>query len=221
MDTFDHETLQGQIEGLVNTAYETSALCRSEREAVCESMGGMVEAMVTLVVVRDPATGQHSQQVADLVLQLALDMGLPVAEAQMFAWAGCLHDVGKLVIPDALLQKRGSLTVEEWELMRVHPAVGGDIVSHIPVLRPLAPVIRAHHERWDGQGYPDGLKGETIPSGARILMVADAYLAMTVDRPYQQARVPSVALAELCRYAGSQFDPQVVTALKQILKCSH
>ena len=82
-------------------------------------------------------------------------------------------------------------------------------------------MIRAHHERWDGQGYPDGLKGETIPSGARILMVADAYLAMTVDRPYQQARAPSVALAELCRYAGSQFDPQVVTALKQILKCSH
>jgi HD-GYP domain-containing protein (c-di-GMP phosphodiesterase class II) len=125
--------------------------------------------------------------------------------------------VGKVAIPDAVLQKPGRLTEEEWELMRTHPAVGADVVSHIPALRPLVPVIRAHHERWDGQGYPDHLKGEAIPLGARILMVVDAYVAMTVDRPYQPARAPAVALAELCRCAGSQFDPQVVMALEQIL----
>lgn len=226
MDTFDLETLRGQIEGLVNIAYGTSILCQFEREAatrasqrkeVFDAMMDMVGVMAILLAVRDPATGQHSRKVANLVLRLALAMRLPIPQAQMCARAGRLHDVGKVVIPAALLHKRGSLTAHEWELMRVHPAVGADIVSHIALLRPLAPMIRAHHERWDGQGYPDGLKGEAIPLGARILMVADAYLAMTVDRPYQRARVPVAALRELCCFAGSQFDPQVVKALEQIL----
>jgi diguanylate cyclase (GGDEF)-like protein/PAS domain S-box-containing protein len=179
---------------------------------------GMVEALVTLVEARDDSTGRHSHQVADLMLQLARALGLPPAEAQMITLAGRLHDVGKVVIPDAVLQKVGPLAEEEWELIRTHPVVGASVVSHIPVLRPLAPVIRAHHERWDGQGYPDHLKGETIPLGARILMAVDAYLAMTVDRPYQKACAPAAALAELCRCAGSQFDPHVVEALTFLLR---
>src|SRR6266699_1240770 len=178
---------------------------------------GMLEALATLVEVRDMATGHHSHQVADLVLQLALTMGLPVSEAQMIALAGRLHDVGKVSIPDAVLQKPGGLSAEEWGLVRTHPVVGADVVGHIPALRPLVPLIRAHHERWDGQGYPDHLVGVAIPFGARLLMAVDAYLAMTVDRPYQKARVSSVALAELRRGAGSQFDPQVVAALEQVL----
>ena len=179
---------------------------------------GMVEALVTLVEARDYSTGRHSQQVADLVLRLALALGLPTAEAQMIALAGRLHDVGKVAIPDGVLQKPGRLTEEEWELMRTHPVVGADVVSHIPALRPLAPVIRAHHERWDGQGYPDHLAGEAIPFGARILMVVDAYLAIIVDRPYRQARAPAIALAELRRCTRSQFDPQVVEALTRLLQ---
>jgi diguanylate cyclase (GGDEF)-like protein len=179
---------------------------------------GMAEALVTLVEARDYSTGRHSQQVADLVLRLALTLGLPPAEAQMIALAGRLHDVGKVVIPDGVLQKVGRLTEEEWEMMRTHPVVGADVVSHIPALRPLAPVIRAHHERWDGQGYPNHLKGEAIPFGARILAVVDAYLAMTVDRPYQKGCAPSVALAELRRCAGSQFDPHVVEAATFLLQ---
>jgi diguanylate cyclase (GGDEF)-like protein/PAS domain S-box-containing protein len=179
---------------------------------------GMVEALVTLVEARDYSTGRHSQQVADLVLQLALALGLLPAEAQMIALASRLHDVGKVAVPDAVLQKPTRLTEEEWELMRTHPLVGADVVSHIPALRPLAPVIRAHHERWDGQGYPDHLKGEAIPLGARILTVVDAYVAMTVDRPYQHACVPAAALAELRRCAGSQFDPRVVEALTLLLR---
>jgi len=178
---------------------------------------GMVEALATLVEVRDTATGHHAHQVADLVLQLALAMGLPVSEAQMIALAGRLHDVGKVSIPDAVLQKPSGLSAEEWGLVRTHPLVGADVVGHIPALQPLVPLIRAHHERWDGQGYPDHLAGEAIPFGARLLMAVDAYLAMTVDRPYQKARAPSVALAELRRGAGSQFDPQVVAALEQVL----
>ena len=178
----------------------------------------MVEALVTLVEARDYSTGRHSHQVADLVLRLTRALGLPPSEAQMIALASRLHDVGKVAIPDAVLQKAGRLTEEEWALMRTHPVVGAEVVSHIPALRPLAPVIRAHHERWDGQGYPDHLKAEAIPFGARILTVVDAYLAMTVDRPYQQACAPTVALAELCRCAGSQFDPHVVEAATFLLR---
>jgi diguanylate cyclase (GGDEF)-like protein len=179
---------------------------------------GMAEALVTLVEARDDLTGRHSQQVADLVLRLTRALGLPASEAQMIALAGRLHDVGKVAIPDGVLRKPGRLTEEELELMRTHPQVGAEVVSHIPALRPLAPVIRAHHERWDGQGYPDHLKGEAIPLGARILTVVDAYLAMTVDRPYQQACAPSAALVELRRCAGSQFDRHVVEALTCLLR---
>jgi len=178
---------------------------------------GMAEALVILVEARDHSTGHHSHQVADLVLQLALALGLPAAEAQMLALASRLHDVGKIAVPDIVLQKPGALTQEEWALMRTHPAVGAEVVSHIPALRPLAPVIRAHHERWDGQGYPDHLAGKAIPFGARILMVVDAYLAMIVDRPYRKACAPAAALAELRRCASSQFDPQVVEALLLLL----
>jgi HD-GYP domain-containing protein (c-di-GMP phosphodiesterase class II) len=179
---------------------------------------GMAEALVTLVEARDHLTGRHSHQVADLVLQLALALGWPASEAQMLALAGRLHDVGKVAVPDTVLQKPGALTAEEWALMRTHPVVGAEVVNYIPALRPLAPVIRAHHERWDGQGYPDHLVGEAIPFGARILMVVDAYLAMIMDRPYRKALAPSAALAELRHCARSQFDPQVVEALTLLLQ---
>jgi diguanylate cyclase (GGDEF)-like protein/PAS domain S-box-containing protein len=179
---------------------------------------GTAEALVTLVEARDHLTGNHSHQVSDLVLRLALALGLPVSEAQMLALAGRLHDVGKVAVPDTILQKPAALTEEEWAVMRTHPVVGAEVVSHIPALRPLVPLIRAHHERWDGQGYPDHLAGEAIPFGARILMVADAYLAMMEDRPYHKASAPAAALAELCRGTGSQFDPRVVEAMTLLLQ---
>jgi len=179
---------------------------------------GMTEALVTLVEARDHPTGHHAHQVSDLVFQLAFALGVPATEAQMLALAGRLHDVGKIAVPDIVLQKPAALTEEEYALMRTHAVVGADVVNHIPALRPLAPVIRAHHERWDGQGYPDHLAGEAIPFGARILMVADAYLAMIVDRPYRNACAPSDALAELRRCERSQFDPQVVETLAFLLQ---
>jgi diguanylate cyclase (GGDEF)-like protein len=182
---------------------------------------GTAEALVTLVEARDHLTGHHSHQVAELMHQLALALGLPVSEAQMLMLAGRLHDIGKVAVPDKVLQKPAQLTEEEWALMRLHPVVGADVISRIPALRPLAPVIRAHHERWDGLGYPDQLVGEAIPIGARILTVVDAYLAMTVDRPYRQASAPAIAVAELRRCAGSQFDPQVVETLVQVLLAEH
>ncbi|TMF50961.1 MAG: diguanylate cyclase, partial [Chloroflexi bacterium] len=157
---------------------------------------GMAEALVTLVEARDYSTGRHSHQVADLVLRLARTLGLPPTEAQMIALASRLHDVGKVAIPDAVLQKPGRLTEEEWELMRMHPVVGAEVVSHIPALRPLAPVIRAHHERWDGQGYPNHLKGEAIPFGARILTVVGS----TLSKRVRAIGCPG-GTASLCRVA--------------------
>src|SRR5712691_4976696 len=182
------------------------------------ALRGTVEALITLVEERDISLKHHSQQVTGLVRDLSLAMEMSVEEVQVVALAGLLHDIGKVAIPDAILQKPGPLTEEEWAQMRRHSVVGAEVIGHIPALRPLVPVIRAHHERWDGQGYPDRLEGEAIPFGARLLMAVDAYLAMTVDRPYQKARAPAVALTELRRCAGSQFDPQVVVALEQVLR---
>ena len=181
------------------------------------ALAGTVEALATLVEARDHYTGQHTRQVARLTLQLALALGLDASEAYMIGMAGRLHDVGKVAVPDAVLQKPGRLTEKEWEVIRKHPEVGADVVSRVPSLRTLAPVIRAHHERWDGQGYPDKLVGEAIPLGARIVAVADAYHAMTTNRPYQPARDAASALAELRHCAGTQFDPTVVQGLERIL----
>jgi diguanylate cyclase (GGDEF)-like protein/putative nucleotidyltransferase with HDIG domain len=179
---------------------------------------GVAEALVALVEARDHLTGQHSHHVAALALELALVLNWPASEAHMLALAGQLHDIGKVTVPEAILQKPGPLTEQEWNVMRTHPVVGAEVVSHIPALRPLAPVIRAHHERWDGQGYPDQLAGEAIPLGARILTAVDAYLTMIMDRPYRQAYAPAVAMAELRRCAGSQFDPHVVNGLLHLLR---
>ncbi len=182
------------------------------------ALHGTVEALITLVEKRDWSLGHHSQQVADLVRQLALARGMSLEEAQVVALAGQLHDIGKVAIPDAILQKPGPLTEEEWEQMRRHSIVGAEVISCIPSLRPLAPVIRAHHERWDGQGYPDHLQSEQIPLAARLIAVVDSYTVMTTDRPYQLARPQAVVLVELQRCAGSQFDPRVVEALVDLLQ---
>ncbi len=178
---------------------------------------GTVEALAALVDARDSYTGQHAQAVATLALRVALALGLDASEARMVGLAARLHDVGKVVVPDAILRKPARLTEEEWVTMRRHPVVGADVVGRAPALRALAPVVRAHHERWDGQGYPDGLAGEAIPLAARIVAAADAYGAMTTDRPYRPAHSPAWALDELRRHAETQFDPAVIAALTHAL----
>ncbi len=179
---------------------------------------GTVEALIALIEARDHYTGEHTFRVSVLTTRLALALGLDTSEAYMLGLAGRLHDVGKVAIPDAVLQKPAArLTEEEQALMRRHTIVGGDVVSRVPSLRAIAPLIRAHHEQWNGSGYPDGLTGEQIPLGARIVAVADAYEAMTTDRPYQQAHDEAWALAELRRCAGTQFDPMIVEVLERVL----
>jgi two-component system, cell cycle response regulator len=197
----------------VNVLEDSSA---SSREDV--ALIGTVEALAALVEARDQYTGEHTEGVACLASQIALALGLPASEARIIGLVGKLHDVGKVAIPDAVLQQPGPLSDEEWVLMRTHPAVGSDVVNRIPSLRVVAPSIRGHHERWDGNGYPDKLAGKDIPLGARIVAAADAYGAMTTDRPYRKACSPEQALSELKRCAGTQFDPEIIEALEKVLR---
>jgi two-component system cell cycle response regulator len=181
------------------------------------AMAGIVAALSRLMEAHDPSIAQHSLAVSQLLPGLIENLGLPAAEAQMIALAGRLHDIGKISLPPSILHNPGRLTEEEWAIVRTHSAVGAEVVSSIPVLRPLASVIRAHHERWDGQGYPDQLAGKAIPFGARVIAVVNAYMAMTADRPYQKACSHTLALAELKHCAGTQFDSQVVDAMERLL----
>ena len=181
------------------------------------AVAGIVEALGSLVEARDHYTGDHINEIAVLAKQIALERGMNEADAHMIGMAGNLHDLGKIAIPDHILNKPSSLTPEEWVLVKTHSVIGADIVSHMPGLRMLAPAIRGHHERWDGQGYPDQLSGEKIPLGARIIAVADAYVAMMTDRAHRKGSNPSWALKELHRSAGTQFDPTIVAALESVL----
>ena len=156
---------------------------------------------------------EHAEEVARLAGLTAERLALPARVAQLCRLAGWLHDIGKLAIPERILTKSGPLDDAEWALMRTHPGVGADIVGRIPGLRQAAPAVRHHHERYGGDGYPDGLAGHRIPIEARIVAAADAYAAMTADRPNSAARTPQQAAAELRRGAGSHFDPTVVGAL--------
>ena len=171
------------------------------------------DVLMRVLCERTPDLHYHVYGVGQLVRDLGHDFGLDPDQVDELLRGAELHDVGKLGIPDAILDKPGPLDEDEWQLMRQHPAIGERILSADPVLQPVARLVRASHERWDGAGYPDGLAGTAIPLGARIIAACDALDAMTSDRCYQRARSLTDALAELRRCAGTQFDPHVVAAL--------
>jgi len=173
------------------------------------------DVLIQLLLERTPGLLDHVSVVSELAAAVAADLGLDSEQIDETLRAAELHDIGKLAIPDAILNKPGSLDPGEWEFMRQHPMIGERILAAAPALAPIAKLVRASHERWDGYGYPDRLRGEEAPIGARIVAVCDAYEAMTADRVYQNARGPEQALAELYRHAGSQFDPAVVQALER------
>jgi diguanylate cyclase (GGDEF)-like protein len=166
---------------------------------------------------REGIPQEHAAEVARLSGLTAEHLELPARVAQRCRLAGWLHDVGKLAVPEHVLNKPGPLDDAEWAIMRTHPGVGADIVTRIPALRQVAPAVRHHHERYSGGGYPDDLSGQAIPIEARIIAAADAYAAMTAARPYSPARTPHEAAAELRRCVGSHFDPAVVEALLAVL----
>jgi diguanylate cyclase (GGDEF)-like protein/putative nucleotidyltransferase with HDIG domain len=161
---------------------------------------------------RDVYTGSHSQRVADLAARTARRLGLPDEEVELTRLAASLHDLGKLAIPEEILRKPGPLTDPERMVLERHPQIGFRMLESLGV-DPVADWVLHHHERWDGSGYPDGLPGDQIPLGARIIFVADAYDAMTSERVYRGRVAPEQAIAELRRCAGSQFDPGIVNAL--------
>jgi two-component system, cell cycle response regulator len=173
--------------------------------------------LMQLLSERTPDLHYHVYGVGQLVDDLGRDFGLDADQLDELLRAAELHDVGKLGIPDAILDKAGPLDDEEWLLMRQHSAIGERILNADPVMQPVARLVRASHERWDGTGYPDGLAGTAIPLGARIIAVCDALDAMTSDRCYQAGRDLPEALVELRRCAGTQFDPDVVAALCALL----
>jgi diguanylate cyclase (GGDEF)-like protein len=170
------------------------------------------DVLLSALTERDPALGGHMSVVADLAERTARRLGLNRDELEIVRHAAELHDVGKVAIPDEILAKSGPLTPEEWTFVRRHTLAGERIISAAPALTPVARLVRSSHERWDGAGYPDRLAGDSIPLGARIIAVADAFDAMTSGRPYRAATTHQEALAELQRCAGTQFDPAVVAA---------
>jgi HD-GYP domain-containing protein (c-di-GMP phosphodiesterase class II) len=160
----------------------------------------------------DPGLQAHAREVADLAAEVARALRLDRRARERVARAAELHDIGKLAIPSEVLAKRGPLEPAELSLLRRHTLVGEAMIGTEPGLRPVALLVRASHERWDGRGYPDGLVGEEIPLGARIVAVCDAFSAMREPRPYGRVLSEAAALAELRRCSGTQFDPRVVEA---------
>lgn len=152
----------------------------------------------------------HLSEVAELAGAVSLRLGLSVEEAEEVKRAAMLHDIGKLAIPDSILSKPGPLTEAEWDFVRQHTLIGERILGAAPSLTGSAGIVRSSHERWDGAGYPDGLSSESIPLGARIVAVCDAFDAMTSTRPYRERRTVGEAVQELRRCSGTQFDPTVV-----------
>ena len=164
---------------------------------------------------RHPDLGEHLSQVGELVASVGKALGLADHEIDVLCHAAELHDVGKVAIPDAILEKPGPLDEDELEFIRRHTLIGQRIVGVAPALSGVGELIRSSHERWDGKGYPDRLAGDEIPLGARVISVCDAWDAMTTDRPYRRAMPAEQALAELRRCAGGQFDPIVVAAFAE------
>ena len=166
--------------------------------------------LATYLDTRISGSSEHSPRVARGAASLARALGKTGAFTQTVYWAGLLHDIGKICVPDSILSKAGPLTEEEWELMRLHPTVGATMLQSQGLLDHVAPVIHAHQERYDGKGYPVGLDGESIPLSARILAVVDAYEAMISHRIYRTSLAPAQAVTELKTEAGRQFDPHLV-----------
>ena len=179
---------------------------------------GSVSALSQAIDAKDGFTRGHADRVSRIAGAIARELGVPEREIEQIELAGLLHDIGKIGVEDRILMKPARLEPDETALMRRHPIYGASILEPSAALRPLVPIVLHHHENYDGSGYPEGLKGEAIPLGSRVIIVADAYEAMTSDRIYRKAIGHEKAMEQLNRYKGVQFDPSVVRALDQLLQ---
>jgi len=176
------------------------------------------EKIAKIVSSRDPYTGIHSEEVAELAVKLAKTLNLPEKEIARIETAARVHDLGKIAVPDAILLKPGPLTEEEWKVMKQHPVVSAEILSGLEIYKDCVDIIRHEHEHWDGSGYPDGLKGEEIPLGSRIIAVADVWHALLSDRPYRKAYTKEEARKIMQEMAGKTLDPKLVEVFLKIVE---
>ncbi len=174
--------------------------------------------LANVIETRDPYTAGHLERVRRLALNLAFALNWNTEDVAILEFGAILHDIGKIVVPSQVLKKTGPLTKEEWTLMRRHPEVGAKMLEGVDHLKAAVPYVLNHHEWWNGSGYPGGLKGEKIPREGRLLAIADAFDAMTTNRPYHSSMPAADALDELARYRGIYFDPDMVDAFIQTYK---
>ncbi|MCS7066808.1 MAG: response regulator [Fimbriimonadales bacterium] len=189
---------------------------RQYEDAMQRSYRATLDALLAALDTRDTETEGHSERVAAYTMAMARRLDLSPDELVNIERGALLHDIGKIGVPDSILYKPGPLTPEEWEIMKQHPVIGYRMCMKVDALRPAAPIVLHHHERWDGQGYPYGLAGEAIPLGARIFAIADTLDAITSDRPYRKAKSFAEAREEIVRCAGTQFDPEMVKLFLEI-----
>jgi putative nucleotidyltransferase with HDIG domain len=184
-----------------------------------ETYDATLEALAAALDARDRDTGGHSSRVSVYTMDMARRLGIREGSAEWLdiERASLLHDVGKIGVPDSILNKPGPLTAEEWQEMRKHPAIGYEMLRDVKFLTVAAEIVYSHHERYDGKGYPKGLKDDEIPLGSRIFAVADAFDAMTSDRPYRRALDWRKAREEILTNSGVQFDPKVVEAFLECI----
>jgi HD-GYP domain-containing protein (c-di-GMP phosphodiesterase class II) len=209
-----HDRLRNAYAQSRQYAVDLRKTYRRLQHAIFQSLLGLANALEA----KDAYTRGHSERVASLARRLALAAGVAPAGADVIAQAGLLHDLGKIGIPEQVLRKAGPLTAEEWEVMRRHPIVGAQIVAPLEFFADGAIIVRHHHERHDGSGYPDGLRGELIPLGARIVAVADVYDALTSARPYREALPHHVAIEHIVGEAGRTLDDDIVVALLRVTR---
>jgi response regulator RpfG family c-di-GMP phosphodiesterase len=206
-------TYQNKLERLVKQRTEQ---LNKALEDVENSYRVTLKALVQALETRDSETHGHSERVVTFSLRLAHEVGLEEERMRDLELGALLHDIGKIGVPDMILRKPAKLSEREWEKMKLHPLQGYQILRDIPFLEGAARVVSQHHERWDGKGYPCGLRGEQIDMCARIFAVADAFDAMTSNRVYRQGRTFEEAYRELEKHAGTQFDPEIVKAFKEV-----
>jgi HD-GYP domain-containing protein (c-di-GMP phosphodiesterase class II) len=210
------ETIASQTSTLIERVNLYEALRRSNLELV-RTYDATLEGWARALDMRDGVTEGHSRRVADLAVRLGHSVGMQGDDLIHLRRGALIHDIGKMAVPDAILNKPGPLTPQEWRVMRQHPDDGLRMLWDIPYLRPALEIPHAHHEHWDGSGYPRGLAGEAIPLSARIFAVVDAWDAMRSERPYQVALPAEEALARIVAAAGSHFDPSLIPPFIQMV----
>lgn len=183
-----------------------------------ENFMNTIKALSAAIDTKDHYTHGHSKNVMDVSAMIAAEMGMPRVEVELIRFAGLLHDIGKIGVSESILSKKSSLTDEEFAIISTHPKLGTMIMESVDFLKKISPITYHHHERWDGRGYPMGLKGDRIPLGARIIAVSDAYDAITSSRSYSSAKTDGFALDEIRKCSGTQFDPEIVDAFIRVME---